>query len=586
MLEKAASLFLRPEIAGAVFQKELRVSSRRRRTYVLRAGYLAALAVFLLISSPPLTIWSAAGRAARSVQATDLALGVTVAVFLFQLVAGTIVAAAMLSGSISEELRRRTLPVLFTTSLSSFRIVLGKLLSRLFQLVLLMALSLPVLALLRLYGGVPWRFLVNGAVISIASVLVAGALSMFLSLWNRKAHHVFFQTVFLLLFLNTMGFLVMLANSWGWLARFPDADEFADLATYFSPFATLAASLPRVFILAPAAAAADSLCLGHCVVALAQSALLVALTTLFLRRVALRGAGGREKGGQKTVQWEEQKIRSLTDPPVLWKEKHSSRALRKVGGERSFLLLVVVLAVSYVLWGKAVASAAVQSLYAFFLLVVCLLGTLSAASETIAGEKEARTWELLLLTPLSGHEIAIEKFKGVMYRTAHLWFLFFGHFFIFAVLTILNRVITFVIIIYATEVGLFVAALGVFLSARARSSTRALVGGLLTLFVLWGPGALFLFFLGSFLQPFLFITRLTSMAATPGFFAKAPWARTMVLESVTSVIVASIVCLAGVLTFLYLAGNAIRPGPLHPPEADGAAGAAQGPREETGKWSG
>ena len=123
-------------LTGPIFDKELRVSSRRRRNYVLRFVYLALLTLFLVL------IWleevkvrgSAAYRISRMARA-----GQTIVVFAiwFQFCATQLIAVIMLSTSISDEIYNRTLGVLMTTPINSFQIVIGKLFSKLLQLILL-----------------------------------------------------------------------------------------------------------------------------------------------------------------------------------------------------------------------------------------------------------------------------------------------------------------------------------------------------------------------------------------------------------------------------------------------------------------
>ncbi|MHC4155924.1 MAG: hypothetical protein ACYST6_13500 [Planctomycetota bacterium] len=117
-------------LTGPIFDKELRISSRRKRNYVLRSAYLVLLTVFLVL------VWfravsysgSALFRASRMAEA-----GQTVVTFIvwFQFCALQLVAAVMLSTAISDEIYSRTLGLLMTTPISSFQIVMGKLLSRL-----------------------------------------------------------------------------------------------------------------------------------------------------------------------------------------------------------------------------------------------------------------------------------------------------------------------------------------------------------------------------------------------------------------------------------------------------------------------
>ena len=181
-------------LTGPIFDKELRVSSRRRRNYVLRFAYLGLLTILLIL------FWSIAVRPGQSglFQSSRMAQAgqmIIACIVWFQFIATQILAGIMLSTSISDEIYHKTLGLLMTTPISSFQIVIGKLLSKLLQLLLLMAISLPLLAIVRVFGGVPWGFIVSGLCITLTTVLFIGSLSLFFSIFSRKAYVVIILTV-------------------------------------------------------------------------------------------------------------------------------------------------------------------------------------------------------------------------------------------------------------------------------------------------------------------------------------------------------------------------------------------------------
>ena len=122
-------------LTGPIFDKELRVSSRRRRNYVLRSAYLSLFTIILVF------VWleevrylgSAAYRISRMARA-----GQTITLFIvwFQFCATQLIAVIMLSTSISDEIDNRTLGLLMTTPINSFQVVMGKLFSKLLQIIL------------------------------------------------------------------------------------------------------------------------------------------------------------------------------------------------------------------------------------------------------------------------------------------------------------------------------------------------------------------------------------------------------------------------------------------------------------------
>jgi len=166
-------------ITGPIFDKELRVSSRRRRNYWLRFAYMAVLTLFVVmvwLSAVEMQgMFSAAYRVSRMSMA---GIQITGAIVGFQFAATQLIAVIMLSTSISDEIYNRTLGLLMTTPINSFQIVMGKLFSKLLQLVLLLAISLPLLAIVRVFGGVPWGFVISSLCITLTAVIFAGKPSL------------------------------------------------------------------------------------------------------------------------------------------------------------------------------------------------------------------------------------------------------------------------------------------------------------------------------------------------------------------------------------------------------------------------
>src|SRR3989304_3579818 len=152
-------------LTGPLLDKELRVSSRRKRNYVLRFVYVALLTAFVAMAWRSMVV----GQVSTTFQKSRMALaGKTIVstIVAFQFAAAQLLAVIMLSTSISDEIYDRTLGLLMTTPVSSFQIVIGKLSSKLLQLMLLLAISMPLLAVMRVFGGVPWNYIVSSLCIT------------------------------------------------------------------------------------------------------------------------------------------------------------------------------------------------------------------------------------------------------------------------------------------------------------------------------------------------------------------------------------------------------------------------------------
>jgi ABC-type transport system involved in multi-copper enzyme maturation permease subunit len=165
-LTKSVRSLLNPaRLTGPIFDKELRVSSRRWTQLVSYYQPGAFQAAWM----------SEAGKMIIST------------IVWFQFCATQLVAIIMLSTSISDEIYNRTLGLLMTTPINSFQIVMGKLLSKLLQLMLLLAISLPLLAIVRIFGGVPWDYIISSLCITLTTVAFVGSLSLLFSIFSRRS---------------------------------------------------------------------------------------------------------------------------------------------------------------------------------------------------------------------------------------------------------------------------------------------------------------------------------------------------------------------------------------------------------------
>ena len=153
----------------ALLEKELRVSSRHRRNYFLRFAYLLSLTVFVAV------IWAEqvqrlrTGGVYSASRMAEVGRHITVYAVFFQFWAAQLIAVIMLSNAFSDEIYHRTLNVLMTTPVTNLQIVLGKLLSKLLQLLLLFAVTLPLLAIVRVFGGVPWDYIISSFCITVTA---------------------------------------------------------------------------------------------------------------------------------------------------------------------------------------------------------------------------------------------------------------------------------------------------------------------------------------------------------------------------------------------------------------------------------
>jgi ABC-type transport system involved in multi-copper enzyme maturation permease subunit len=107
-------------------------------------------------------------------------------VFVVQTIAVLLFTPGYLAGTIAEEREAGTLPLLFTTHLTDREIILGKLFARLAHIALVLLGTLPVLALLLLWGGVDPALLTAGFAATFLSLFSVGSWSILCSVLSRS----------------------------------------------------------------------------------------------------------------------------------------------------------------------------------------------------------------------------------------------------------------------------------------------------------------------------------------------------------------------------------------------------------------
>src|SRR4051812_35465187 len=112
---------------GPIFGKELRTTSRRKRTYILRSSYLILLLLTLLIAWLSVGKMSYGGLAQRAQRQTELG-AIFFAVFsFFCVITMGLIGPVLTATAIGSERLAKTLPVLLMTPINTWQIIGGKL---------------------------------------------------------------------------------------------------------------------------------------------------------------------------------------------------------------------------------------------------------------------------------------------------------------------------------------------------------------------------------------------------------------------------------------------------------------------------
>lgn len=196
---RAALAGLRGAFAGisAIGVKELRGRMRGRRAFVILTVYLVLLAGFAWMSGLILErVHSGATASSAAFASAQVGRGIFAALLMLETFLVVALAPAFTAGAISLEREKQTLDMLATTPISSFAIVLGKLVSALTYLVILVVASIPLTAIVFVYGGVAPDDVVRGYLVLLATALGLGSIGLFFSALVRRTQAATIATYF------------------------------------------------------------------------------------------------------------------------------------------------------------------------------------------------------------------------------------------------------------------------------------------------------------------------------------------------------------------------------------------------------
>lgn len=440
------------------------------RGWLLLVRSLAALAL-LGVPLVALAIWSvlANGDPFFNPDAT-----VRIALIVLEVMAiafSMILTPALLAGSLAGERERGALPLLLTTRVSPREIVLGRVLGKLSQVLMVLLAGLPALVLLGAMAGLGPLGLTTLVGLPLAMALGLAGLSAAASVLSNRGRDALLSVYLIVLLVLMSDLLFNLVPS------LKPARVLVPLTdAVFGPLIFEGRIGPAWTTIAAWTALAP---LG------------VAIAAWRLRPACLgrlSNASRREKGGRGAF------VPAVGERPMLWKELFIERAntLGKFGAIVGVFLVLylgvgsVVLAglIAYFAWFQPdTATAAwlnglMSWLYAGW--SATFLGYLIEATVglragvTIASERERNTWDGLLTSPLDGQAIVNGKLWGSLYALKWLfvsvliaWTLAL----ITGALTVREYIAELVMVVV---VSCFLSAVGVRVSLATATATRSM----------------------------------------------------------------------------------------------------------------
>ena len=173
----------------AIIVKELRGRMRGRRAFIVLTLHVLLLALFAWMFQR-LNEESLANSGSSGGQVTyasaSVGRGIFIGLMMLQTLMVAVLAPAATAGAISSEREHQTLELLAVTPISSLAIVLGKLFSALAWVFVLILASIPVTALVFVYGGVAPDDILRGYVVLFATVIGLGSVGIFFSALTRR----------------------------------------------------------------------------------------------------------------------------------------------------------------------------------------------------------------------------------------------------------------------------------------------------------------------------------------------------------------------------------------------------------------
>lgn len=385
---------------SAIFSLEMLLAARRGRYGALRRRYL----VWLVVLCSFVYFRQFAEPFVYLSDFTDLFLQFCLAQH-FALI--FFLTPAFLAGAISDERRQGTLAELLTTDLAPGAILLGKLAAALVQLGSVVLTALPLVAYLAGAGFVNPSSVFGLLLITALWLTTLGCVTLCASVFSPLTRSAVLR-IYGLVFL--MGI-----SSWTYLAfglprLLAKMGATSTTGIWASRLGGILRCLDPFYILDPLWYRSDWKTFGERFLVALLSCGLISLTCLFVAIWRLRATCIPVPVKPRRLVWTWLRP-AVDDDPILWRERTVGRPwLRWLG-----VLLTASLSVTASWWvyRKLEPTNFIVAGAAAALVLSLLVGI--RASGTVSGEREAKTWESLLITPLDTWILVQDKITAVLW---------------------------------------------------------------------------------------------------------------------------------------------------------------------------
>jgi ABC-type transport system involved in multi-copper enzyme maturation permease subunit len=493
-------------LLGPVFHAELMTTARRARYYVIRLiyGLVILFTVYLVYQSNEWRI-NANGGGLRLRDMAGFAMQMFTSFAMLQAVVVLMLTPALVGGTIADERQRKTLHYLLTSQLSSAEIILSKLGARLLQAVVLVALGLPVVCLMGLFGGVDFKVVLLTYAATFTTMFFLGSASILVSVVSRRPREAISLIYILELAWLVVPSLVMNTMAYG-------DEPWPTIARWVNPVLQYFAMTSPIYptSVPPMLGTRDPLTLAFW-----GMGLQIVYGSLFvlLAAMRLRPSARTEGSTSASSRWFKNLLRKRKwlprkpcgDDAMLWKELHVART----GGltKAVFVLLGVGLvglvfylgtepflkAMSEMLVNGYFSKGREQTEFSYYLrgftvgiYVLWFFGVASSSATGLCSEREEDQWTSLTSTPLSGEEILRAKMLGPIWGLRYLAYLMFGLWALGLMVGSIHPLGLIACLIEFVVFTWFLTSLGTTFSLRSKNSTRALASTMALLIVING----------------------------------------------------------------------------------------------------
>ena len=528
---------------GPVFERDVAVMGRRKATYINRAGYTLLLAVVITIAFSQ-AVTSNSSRTSpveRAQEFQRVAPVLAIALAWVQFVLLILIAPLLTAPAICDEKRNRTLAVLACTPLTSAQIVMSTFTSRLVQLVLLALVSLPLLLGARVFGGLDASAVFATTAVTVTSVLLSASFGLLASVFVKRSSSA--VTVGIGMFVLVCGLPLGAILFWAWVNGTIYAGPPPGIwsLTYISPVFSMIENTIPGYPWGGGREALWTVTLGS----IGLSVLCCIAASIALRRVMIReaasdggstqpvsrskqktkastvvavaadeeagatepgavesadtamaksgaiGAGGANAGGAnggaiKVASKPEREMshsRTVSDTPVLWREMHQPAFRTRTVAGAMIVLGAIFLFVAY--YNDALKENGFDAFMGVALTVVCTLMATGATAGAVGQEIQARTWPVLVATPLPPREIIWGKLLGGVRRQWPLVAFYLVHSAIGLVFGVTKLWLVVLVVAMVAATVFAVSSLGVLLSVLIRKTTSTMAVCFLTVVSVW-----------------------------------------------------------------------------------------------------